>query len=230
MGRVGFGAFLLCLAVGVGQASAATVAFDFRGSSLPTGNKWVDQASGVAVTATPQSTLSWQTGYPRLTNDVNKGLGVLSGKSFLLPGDPLINFGESIQFAFDPTIVVYSITLTEMQNIFGFGDYVSLSYSDGTTTQKLAAVRGNGSGPYDVYTYVLPTPVTAVTFTIGSDSHLLDSFGVGGITVDYTPGTMTPSTEPRTVDLPASLWGGMALLGGLAGLRWAARRQRVMAA
>ena len=230
MRNVGIGVFLFCLAVSAGEASAATVAFDFRGSTLPTGNKWVDQASGVAVTATAQSTLSQQAGYPLLTDDPNKGLGVLSGKSFLLPSDPLINYGESIKFAFDPAIVVYSITLTEMQNILGFGDYVSLSYFDGTSTQKLSAVHGNGTGPYDVYTYVLPNPVTAVTFTIGSDSHLLDSFGVGGITVDYTPGGLTPTNDPKTVGVPASLWEGMTLLCGLAGMRWFTRRNRVVAA
>ena len=192
---------------------------------------WQDTATGVSVTATAESILSTQTGYPLLTADQNRGLGVISGKSFLMSVDPLINYGESIQFAFKPTIVVNSITLTEMQNILGFGDHVLLSYFDGTTTQKLEAVQGNGSGPFDEYTFTLPTPVTAAIFTIGADSHYLNSFGVEGITVDYSPGSATPADGgANPVGVPAAVWEGMTLLGCLAGLRMWVQRRRVVGA
>jgi hypothetical protein len=231
MKRVGIGALLFCLGISAANAVGSTVAFDFRGSTLPTGNTWTDSATGVAVTATAQSTLAFQTGFPYLTDDPNKGLGVVSVSSTLLPSDPLINYGESIKFAFSPTIQVQSITLTEMQNYFGFGDYVTLSYFDGTTTQKLSAVQGQGSGLYDTYTYTLPTPVTAVTFTIGSGSRLLNSFGVGGINVDYVDGSISPANEPASVGIPASLWEGLTLLGALVSFRmWQRRRGAVAGA
>jgi hypothetical protein len=225
MKRVGISALLFCLGISAANAVGSTVSFDFRGSTLPSGNTWTDSATGVAVTATAQSTLAFQTGYPILTDDPNKGLGVISASSKLLPSDPLINYGESITFAFNPTIQVQAITLTEMQNYFGFGDYVTLSYFDGTTTQKLTAVQGQGSGLYDTYTYTLPTPVTAVTFTIGSGSRLLNSFGVGGINVDYVDGSITPAGEPVSVGIPSSVWEGLTLLSGLIGFRmWQRRR------
>jgi hypothetical protein len=227
--RVGILALLIAFGIGAASASADTVSFDFRTPGLPSENVW--QADGVSVTATAQSILSTQKGYPQLTFDQNRGLGVISGTSFLKSVDPLINYGESIQFAFDPTIVVHAITLTEMQNILGFGDHVLLSYFDGTSTQKLGAVQGYGTGRYDEYTYVLPTPVTAVTFTIGADLRLLNSFGVAGITVDYSPGSGEPATGgPSPVGVPAAVWEGIVLLGGLGGLRLWMQRRRVVGA
>jgi hypothetical protein len=228
MKRVGFGALLFCLGISIASARGAVVAFDFSDTHLPDANTWLDTASGVSVTATAQSSLSFQKDYPYLTNDPNKGLGVVSVSSALLPTDPLINFGESIKFAFSPTIQVKSITLTEMQNYYGFGDYALLSYFDGTTTRQLTAVHGQGEGTYDTYTYTLPSAVTAVTFTIGSGSHLLNSFGVGGITVDYTDGTSNPDTTPRSVGIPASIWEGVSVLCGLVGFRFWHRRRTVV--
>jgi hypothetical protein len=232
MKRVGFGALLFCLGISAASAYGATVSFDFRGSTLPTNNTWADASSGVAVTATPLSTIAYQTGFPYLTDDPNKGLGVVSVKSILLPQDPLINVGESIKFSFSPTIEVRSIAFTELQDFWGFGDYVTLSYFDGTATQNLNAVRAQGSGPYDTYTYNLPTPVTAVTFTIGSGSQLLNSFGVAGITVDYTPGTDSGNDGiARSVDIPPSVWEGVTLLTALIGIRvWSRRRAAVLGA
>jgi hypothetical protein len=230
MKRVGFGALLFCLGISAASAYGATVSFDFRGSTLPTGNTWTDASSGVAVTATAQSAIAYQTGYPYLTDDANKGLGVVSVKSILLPEDPLINVGESIKFSFSPTIQVNSISFTELQGSWLFGDYVTLSYFDGTTTQNLSAVHAEGSGAYDTYTYTLPTPVTAVTFTIGSGSHLLNSFGVAGITVDYAGGSDSGNVGGATsVDIPPSVWEGLSLLTALVGFRFWSRR-RVAAA
>jgi hypothetical protein len=227
MKSVGISALVLCIGLATMGARGASVSFDFRGSSLPADNTWMDAVSGVSVTATAQSTLAYQAGYPYLTDDVNKGLGVLSVSSRLLPSDPLINFGESIKFSFSPTIEVQSITLTEMQNYFGFGDYVTLSYFDGTATRKLTAVQGQGTGAFDTYTYSLPSPVTAVTFTIGSDSHLLNSFGVGGITVDYADLRPAVTGQPQSVPVPASVWEGLTGLCGLLAFRFWYRRRHV---
>jgi hypothetical protein len=226
MKRVGFGALLFCLGLSTVSAYGATVSFDFRGATLPTDNKWVDAASGVAVTATPQSTIATQTGYPYLTDDINKGLGVISVKSILLPNDPLINVGESIKFSFSPTIQVHSITFTELQDFLGFGDFVTLSYFDGTATRNLKGVQAQGSGRYDTYTYTLPDPVTAVTFTVGSDCQLINSFGVGGLSVDYTANNMG---DVKTVGIPASIWEGLVALVGLMGYRFWSRRRAAAA-
>jgi hypothetical protein len=225
MKRVGLCALAFCVGMSAVSALGATVTFDFRGSSLPTNNQWVDSTTGVSVTATPQSSIAKQTGYPFLTVDPNNGLGVSSFKYPVVGSDsPLINFGESIQFAFAPTIAVSSITFTELQGGL-FGDYVFLSYSDGTTTQKLKAVHAQGSEPYDTYTYFLPTPVTATTFTVGSNCQLLNDFGIGGISVNYSGTSEPPVRDTNSVPLPAAIWEGLTLLSGLIGYRFWSRRR-----
>jgi hypothetical protein len=198
--------FLLLSAVAAGVLAIAGVApaatIDFTFGAPLTGNTWTD--GGVTLNAIAL-------GGTGLTSASNYGLGVAGGI------DPMINPMEGIMFSFSPTVVVNTITLTQM----AFGRYdtdnvLLLTMSGGQSVHP--SVSELDDSVNRLYTWNV-ADFNAGTFWITSGDAGNHSFGIGAISVDYT------NTAGSAVPLPAAMWSGLALLGGLAAVKF--RRRNV---
>lgn len=212
----GLAAFLFALPI----ARAESVYFDFRGPTIPPAATWT--AAGITLQAAPLYDGSAAAGFPLLSNDSDKGLGVIHSTG----EDPLINAGESIQFTFTPTVQVTAISFSMLDAGVGNGangDDISFAYFDGVASYTLTPLGSvTGIGTYRTYTYLLPTSITAATFTLGSADTKDQQFGITDMSVDFAP----PPVGAVAAPLPSGFWGGVLLLAGLGFVRL--RRRHIL--
>ena len=230
---VGTLAGLLVGGMVAGMAKASSVTYTFN-TSTPS----VDIS---ALPSAPLQSINAEAG-GTVVQTSTFGLGVNSGHfiPFVVDTAPaLLNINgasipEYLQFNFDPSVFVNSISFTAFQDngTIGlaqyFGDNPVVSYStDGTTfSADFVTTISNGN----TFTFSdIPVGTGIKSLRIGTNSlaDVGDSFGVGSLSVDYAIGG--GSTPPVAAPLPASVYSGLGMLGMIAGASVIRRRKLAMA-
>jgi hypothetical protein len=230
---VGTLAGLLVGGMVAGMAKAASVTYTFN-TSTPS----VDIS---ALPSAPLQSIDAEFGGTVVQTSAF-GLGVASGHLFPLVIDAapaLLNIDgagipEFLQFNFQPSVQVQSISFTAFQDngTIGLtqflGDNPVVSYStDGTTFSPDFVTTISNGNTFTFSDIPAGTQIEALRIGTNSLADAGDSFGVGSLKVDYAIGG--GSTPPAAAPLPASVYSGLGMLGVMAGVSVIRRRKMAMA-
>ena len=205
--RYRFGAAGVLLAMTGAVSSADTISFSFTGGTSTTSAGVASFAFNGSPPVPSLSLLVSATQGGNVTRDSLTGLGVSGDDAFLL------NDAETLQFDFSPNTVTFdAITLTVVElgqnpNSGNGDNALILKVSSPTATLFNQSIATSGTSPVtlNLASFASAASRTGLTFSIsGVDGN--DDFGVGSLSVDYTP-------IAAAVPLPPAVLGGAALMG-----------------
>jgi hypothetical protein len=217
--RLGAAAVLLAMTGAV--SSADTISFSFTGGTSTTNAGESSLAFTGSPPVPPLSLLVSATQGGKVTRSSTTGLGVSGGSG----GNAFfLNNAETLQFDFSPNTVSFdliTLTMVEQGNnaTAGNGDNaLILKVTSPTATLFNQSITTSG-GPtisLDLTSFAPATSRTGLKFSIsGVDGN--DDFGVGALSVNYTP-------VPAAVPLPPAVFGGVAVMGCVGFARLMRRR------
>jgi hypothetical protein len=209
------------VAVAAQQARAASVAFNFNNVLNPNYVDVIDSSSPFFAVL-PDAPLQNVTASGTLVQTADF-VGLAAGLGVGLDG--LLDPGQSIDFHFDPSVSVNSISFTFFSNLGGFltnfGDNATLEYSsDNGSTWHVTTPTITGFDPTYTITASVDTDVTDFQVIARGNTSL---FGISGISVDSgSPGN--GGSTPPAAPLPSAASMGVGALAMLGIGNWIRRR------
>jgi hypothetical protein len=208
---------------------ADTISFDFTTVPLGLGSSFAYNSGGLSLVVGGTNTIGTTTSSALITRSIY-GLGVVG-----LPiGDPLQMDGllstESLIFDFSPhEVVINKMQFKFVDTKWDHDEVLLTVFGNGAKTSYDITTQGTGTVNFD-FTSAVPLRSaeqrTGMKF-VASTTDWNDDYTIAGMTVDYTayvPPTLPP-VQPNPVPLPATVWGGGALLALSGFARWAKKRR-----
>jgi hypothetical protein len=215
MTRARFSACLLGLAAFLaidGQHCLAdTISFNFTGG-VSTAAAGVSSLTFTGSPPVPALSLTARaTAGGNITRDATNGLGVSDASA---PDAFLVNNGETLEFDFTPNTVSFDRITFTVVDTAGNGDnavIVRITSPQTTLFNQAISTSATGTVQLDLTSFASATSRQGLKFSISAaDGN--DDFGVGGLTVDFTPAA-------PAVPLPTSAAMGLVLFAGVGLLR-----------